>query len=158
MSAFAATQPREFNLYLGNADSVSAAIRVGLANGEDKGSLANAALKMGSQLYQTGNASKSRPELQMAVQLLLLSEEIRPSSDAKFLAGAASFLIGQSAITEAQVSLSCPTTTLAQNAFTVALQNVPAGQNAYPEAARQIISAITQYSVAVSDLSRRVCK
>ena len=143
---------------LGLADSVIATIRVGLSNGEDKGSLANAAMKMGTQLYQSGSASKSRPSLQMAVQVLLLSDQLRPSSDAKFLAGAASFLIGQSAIAEAHVTLSCPTTTLAQEALAVAMQNVPAGQDAYPDAAKQILSAIAQFSVAASDMAKRVCK
>ena len=143
---------------LGLADSVMATIQVGLSNGEDKGRLAEAAMKMGTQLYQSGSVSKSRPGLQMAVQILLLSDQLRPSSDAKFLAGAASFLIGQSAIAEAHVTLSCPTTTLAQEALAVAMQNVPAGQDAYPDAARQILSAIAQYSVAASDMAKRVCK
>ena len=73
--------------------------------------------------------------------------------DAKFLAGAASFLGSQSAIRAgAQVGLSCATTTLAQSAFTGCAAEERAMKmksRDHPEAARQIISAIIS-SVAVS--------
>jgi tetratricopeptide (TPR) repeat protein len=139
-------------------DSVFATIKTGVAAGADKKTLAQVALKEGSDAYKAGNASKSRPDLQRAVQFLLLSDQLEPSSDAKFLAGASGFLIGQSAVNEAQDSKSCPLARLAKENFGIAQENVPAGLTSYADAAKQLLTAIPQFTPAVDDQIRRFCK
>ncbi len=124
----------------------------------DKKSCGQVALKMGSDAYKAGNASKARPDLQKAVQLLLLADKIDPSADAKFLAGASSFLIGQSAVNDAQKSKSCPLARLAKDSFNAAQENVPAGLTSYPDAAKQLLTAIPQFTPAVDDQVKRFCK
>jgi predicted Zn-dependent protease len=119
---------------------------------------AQVALKMGSDAYKAGNASKARPDLQRAVQFLLLSDKLDPSADAKFLAGASSFLIGQSAVNEAQTSKSCTLARLAKDSFNAAQENVPAGLQSYPDAAKQLLTAIPQFTPAVDDQVKRFCK
>jgi predicted Zn-dependent protease len=119
---------------------------------------AQVALKMGSDAYKAGNASKARPDLQKAVQFLLLSDKLDPSADAKFLAGASSFLIGQSAVNEAQTSKSCTLARLAKDSFNAAQENVPAGLQSYPDAAKQLLTAIPQFTPAVDDQVKRFCK
>jgi tetratricopeptide (TPR) repeat protein len=124
----------------------------------DKKGCAQVALKMGSDAYKAGNASKARPDLQKAVQFLLLSDKLDPSADAKFLAGASSFLIGQSAVNEAQTTKSCTLARLAKDSFNAAQENVPAGLTSYPDAAKQLLTAIPQFTPAVDDQVKRFCK
>jgi tetratricopeptide (TPR) repeat protein len=139
-------------------DSIIATVRAGQANGADKKTLAQVALKAGSDAYKAGNASKKREDLQRAVQLLMLSDQIESSADAKFLAGASSFLIGQSAVNEAQETKSCTLARLAKDSFAVAQENVPAGLQSYSDAAKQLLTAIPQFTPAIDDQIKRFCK
>ncbi len=124
----------------------------------DKKTCAQVALKAGSDAYKAGNASKQRPDLQRAVSFLLLSDKLDPSADAKFLAGASSFLIGQSAVNEAQTTKSCTLARLAKDSFATAQENVPAGLKDYADAAKQLLTAIPQFTPAVNDQVKRFCK
>ena len=139
-------------------DVVLNTIRTAQAAGVDKKTLAQFALKIGSDAYKAGNASKARPDLQRAVQFLTLADQLDPSADAKFLAGASSFLIGQSAVTEAQDTKSCTLARLAKESVSAAQENVPAGLPTYPDAAKQLLTAIPQFTPAVDDQIRRFCK
>ena len=139
-------------------DSVLATIRAGVASGADKKTLSQVALKTGSDAYKAGNASKSRTDLLRAVQFLKLADELEPSADAKFLAGASAFLVGQSAVNEAQDTKSCTLARLAKENFGIAQENVPAGLATYSDAAKQLLTAIPQFTPAVDDQIRRFCK
>jgi tetratricopeptide (TPR) repeat protein len=139
-------------------DSVLATIRTAAASGGDKKTLAQVALKTGSDAYKAGNASKNRSDLQRAVQFLLLSDELDGSADAKFLAGASAFLVGQSAVNEAQDTKNCQLARLAKESFNTAQENVPAGLQSYSDAAKQLLTAIPQFTPAVDDQIRRFCR
>lgn len=139
-------------------DSVLATIKTASAAGADKTVLAQVALKTGSDAYKAGNASKNRTELQRAVEFLLLSDSLDGSADAKFLAGASAFLIGQSAVNEAQETKSCTLARLAKDSFATAQENVPAGLQSYADAAKQLLTAIPQFTPAVDDQIRRFCR
>ena len=139
-------------------DSVLATIRLAAAGTGDKKTLAQVALKTGSDAYKAGNASKNRADLQRAVQFLLLSDQLDGSADAKFLAGASAFLIGQSAVNEAQETKSCELARLAKTSFATAQDNVPAGLQSYADAAKQLLTAIPQFTPAVDDQIRRFCR
>jgi tetratricopeptide (TPR) repeat protein len=140
------------------ADSALATIRVAQAAGVDKKTLGQVAMKLGSDAYKAGNVSKKRDDLQRAVQFLLLADQLDPSADAKFLAGASAFLIGQSAVNEAQDTKSCTLARLAKENFATAQENVPAGLTSYADAAKQLLTAIPQFTPAVDDQIRRFCK
>ncbi|HEX6574900.1 MAG TPA: BTAD domain-containing putative transcriptional regulator [Gemmatimonadaceae bacterium] len=139
-------------------DSVLNTLKTAAAAGGDKKALAQVALKSGSDAYKAGNASKSRTDLQRAVDFLMLSNQLDTSTDAQFLAGASAFLIGQSAVNEAQDSKSCQLARLAKTNFGIAQENVPAGLTSYKEAAQQLLTAIPQFTPAVDDQIRRFCK
>lgn len=139
-------------------DSVLNTIRTAQAAGVEKKTLGQLALKMGSDSYKAGNASKNRTDLQRAVQFLTLADQLEPSASAKFLSGASSFLIGQSAVTEAQDTKSCTLARLAKDSFAAAQENVPAGLTDFPDAAKQLLTAIPQFTPAVDDQVRRFCK
>ena len=143
---------------LGQPDSVASVINLAAANGGDKKTLAQVALKTGSDAYKAGNASKNRAELQRAVKFLQLSDQLDASPDAKFLAGASAFLVGQSAVNEAQETKNCALARLAKESFATAQENVPAGLTSYADAAKQLLNAIPQFTPAVDDQIRRFCR
>ena len=139
-------------------DSVLNTLKAAAAAGGDKKVLAQVALKSGSDAYKAGNVSKNRTDLQRAVQFLTLSNQLDTSTDAQFLAGASAFLIGQSAVNEAQDTKSCTLARLAKENFGIAQENVPAGLGSYKDAAQQLLTAIPQFTPAVDDQIRRFCK
>ena len=139
-------------------DAEMATARTCAANGGDKHTLGQLMLSEGNKLYKAGNSSKDRPTLQRAIQFLQLSDQLEASSDAKFLVGVSAFTIGQSAITEAQGSKSCTLARMAKDAFAQAQENVPAGLQSYPDAAKQILTAIPQYTPATDEMVKRFCK
>lgn len=143
---------------LGQADAAMATIRTGVAAGADKSPLAAVALASGQAAYKAGNASKNRADFQRAMQLLALSDQLDPSPNAKFLLGVSAFSVGQSAIVEAQTSKSCQLARLAKESFATAQENVPAGLQNYPDAAKQVLTAIPQYTPATDEMVKRFCK
>lgn len=147
-------------IYVGmnQPDSVMSVIRLASRNGSDRSTLAKVALAQGNAAYKAGNASKNRADLQKAIDFLKLSDQLEPSSDAKFLMGVSAFTIGQSAITEAQTSRSCSLARLAKDSFATAQENVPAGLQSYPEPAKQVLTAIPQYTPATDEMVKRYCK
>jgi tetratricopeptide (TPR) repeat protein len=141
-------------------DSVMAVVNQCAVSGspDDRKQCAQVALKAGSDAYKAGNASKARPDLQRAVAFLLLSDKLDGSADAKFLAGASAFLVGQSAVNEAQTTKNCQLARLAKESFATAQENVPAGLTSYADAAKQLLTAIPQFTPAVEDQVKRFCK
>ena len=142
---------------MGLPDSVLATIRRGAAEGANRRMLALMALKVGSDTYKTGNVSKRREQLQLALELLLLSNELNPSKDARFLAGASAFLIGKSATTEADQKKDCNLARLARNSFVAAQENVPAGLEAYRSAASSLLDSTAQFSETAEKQIQRFC-
>lgn len=139
-------------------DSVLATLQIAQTAGVDKKTLGQLALKAGSDAYKAGNVSKKRDDLQRAVKFLLLADQLDASADAKFLAGASAFLIGQSAVNEAQDTKNCALARMAKENFGIAQENVPAGLTTYADAAKQLLTAIPQFTPAVDDQIRRFCK
>lgn len=139
-------------------DSVISVIQLASNNGGDKSTLAKVALQQGNNAYKSGNASKNRAELQRAVRFLKLSDQLEASTNAKFLLGVSAFTIGQSAITDAQTSKNCVLARLAKESFATAQENVPAGLTDFAEAAKQVLTAIPQYTPAADEMVKRYCK
>jgi hypothetical protein len=144
---------------LNQDDAAMSTVRSCAANGGgDKSTLAKLALSQGNKLYKLGNASKDRAVLQKAIDALKLSDQLESSADAKFLIGVSAFTIGQSAITEAQGSKSCSLARQAKDSFAMAQENVPAGLQSYPDAAKQVLTAIPQFTPATDEMVKRFCK
>ena len=143
---------------MGQSDAVITTVRNCASNGADKHTLAQVLLAEGNKLYKAGNASKDRPTLQKAIDVLKSSDQLEASSDAKFLIGVSAFTIGQSAITEAQGSKSCALARMAKDNFALSQENVPAGLQSYPDAAKQVLTAIPQFTPATDEMVKRFCK
>lgn len=143
----------------GQPDSVIPVLMVASrAPNADRKLLAQIALKLGNDAYKAGNASKVRADFQRAVRLLQLSDQLDASATAKFLVGASAFSVGQSAVTEAQETKSCVLARLAKESFTLSQENVPAGLQEYPDAAKQLLTAIPQFMPAVNSQVQRFCR
>jgi tetratricopeptide (TPR) repeat protein len=143
---------------MGQQDAMVSTIRGCAGNGGDKHTFAQIILAEGNKAYKAGNASKNRADFQKAIQLLQLSDQLEASSDAKFLIGVSAFSIGQSAITDAQASKSCTLARQAKEMWAMAQENVPAGLQSYPDAAKQVLTAIPQYTPATDEMVKRYCK
>jgi tetratricopeptide (TPR) repeat protein len=143
---------------LNQPDSLMATLNSGAAAGADKATLAQIALKTADDLRKAGTEAKNRATLQQAQQFAMLSDQLDPSASAKFITGVSAYLVGQNAVYEAQDTKSCTVARLAKDSFTAAQDNVPAGLKDYPDQAKQILTAIPQFTPAVDDQIRRFCK
>jgi tetratricopeptide (TPR) repeat protein len=143
---------------MNQSDAMVSTIRGCASNGGDKHTFAQLILAEGNKAYKAGNASKNRADFQKAIQLLQLSDQLEASSDAKFLIGVSAFSIGQTAVSDAQAQKSCQLARQAKDMWAMAQENVPAGLQAYPDAAKQILTAIPQYTPATDEMVKRYCK
>ena len=139
-------------------DDLAATLQTAKNNGVDPSSLAQLALKQGSDAYKAGQASKDRADFQRAIRFLQLSDQLQSSADAKFLLGASAFSLGQSATIDANDKRSCELAKTARDAFTLAQANLPAGGQKYPNEAAQLLTAIPQFTPAVDNEIKRFCK
>ena len=143
---------------LNQYDDLYNTIQTAKSNGVDPGTLAQLALKQGSDAYKAGQASKDRADFQRAIKFLQQSDGLQTSADAKFLLGASAFSLGQSATTDAIDKKSCDLARTARDAFNLASINLPAGGQKYPNEAAQLMTAIPQFTPAVDSEIKRFCK
>jgi tetratricopeptide (TPR) repeat protein len=149
-----ATVQDSLNLY----DDLYNTLQTAKNNGVDAGPLAQLALKQGSDAYKRSQESKDRADYQRAIKFSQLSDQLQTSVDAKFLLGANAFLLGQSAVTDANDRKSCDLARTARDAFNLASMNLPAAGQKYPTEAAQLMTAIPQYQPAVDSEVKRFCK
>ena len=138
-------------------DSVYAVLSTA-PGGEAATMIAQLALQQGNNAYRAGNTSRNRADFQRAVRFLELSNRLSPSNAAQFLLGASAFSIGQSATTEASQTRSCELARLAQQSFTTARANIPAGREEFPEPTSQLMDALPQFETPVSQMVRQFCR
>jgi tetratricopeptide (TPR) repeat protein len=143
---------------LNSYDDLYATLQAAKTNGIEVGTLAQLALKQGSDAYKAGQGSKDRADFQRAIRFLQLSDQLQTSADAKFLLGASAFSLGQSATTDAIDKKSCDLARTARDAFNLASINLPAGGQKYPNEAAQLLTAIPQFTPAVDSEIKRFCK
>ncbi len=143
---------------LNQYDDLYNTIQAAKNNGVDAGTLAQLALKQGSDAYKAGQGSKDRADFQRAIKFLQQSDGLQTSADAKFLLGASAFSLGQSATTDAIDKKSCDLARMARDAFNLASMNLPAGGQKYPNEAAQLMTAIPQFTPAVDSEIKRFCK
>ena len=143
---------------LNSYDDLYSTLQTAKNNGVEGGTLAQLALKQGSDGYKAGQASKDRADFQRAIKFLQLSDQLQTSADAKFLLGASAFSLGQSATIDANEKKSCDLARTAREAFNLASINLPAGGQKYPTEAAQLMTAIPQFTPAVDNEVKRFCK
>ncbi|GAC1683272.1 MAG: hypothetical protein NVS9B3_01120 [Gemmatimonadaceae bacterium] len=146
---------------LGRSDEIVTTLRAAETAGVDRAIVAQTALASGNALYKKANAEqdppKKRAALQKAENVLSYSDKLSPSPNAKLLVGISSASVALGAMQEANKGKSCDLARLAQEQFTVAQMNLPAGGQASKEAAEQYLKLVTQYSPIAEKQAKAYC-
>jgi tetratricopeptide (TPR) repeat protein len=148
-------------------DSALAALRTAVRTGNDSASfVAQYTLSVGNSRYKAANAMKTgepsenaakRAAMQQAITYLALSDSLAPSPTPKFLEGVAYFTIGQLAATDAPKSKSCELATMADQAFNKAQINLMQGGSTAPDAAKQYLGYLGQFTPVVDAQVKKFC-
>ncbi|HXT18343.1 MAG TPA: hypothetical protein VN706_22115 [Gemmatimonadaceae bacterium] len=150
-------QLAQLEMDAGQPDSALASIDLALKNGEDRGTVAQFALARGNALYKAATGTQKREDYQRAIKFLAFAEKIAPSAQAKFLLGASSLSISQSAANEATPAKSCELSKLADSTLTDAEINLVSGGAAAPEAAKQFLDYVAKLRPYVSEQVKTFC-
>lgn len=116
------------------------------------------ALIQGSGYYKRGSAAKNRDTLDVAIRFLAYSDSIVASPQAKFLMGASAYTAGSLADQDGMRDKSCPVLQKTQDYFNLAQANLPAGLQDYPDAAKQLLTAMQQVMPIVGKQVKAICK
>jgi tetratricopeptide (TPR) repeat protein len=128
--------------------------------------VAQYALSVGNRMYKAANAMKTgepsdnepkRAAMQQAITYLALSDSLAPSPTPKFLEGVAYFTIGQLAATDAPKAKSCELATLADQSFSKASINLTQGGSTAPDAAKQYLGYLAQFTPVVDAQVKKFC-
>ncbi|HEX2778602.1 MAG TPA: hypothetical protein VHM30_03815 [Gemmatimonadaceae bacterium] len=149
-------------------DSALAALRRAVQTGNDSSSfVAQYALSVGNTRYKAANTmpsgepaqnSAKRAAMQQAINFLSLSDSLAPSPTAKFLSGVAYFTVGQLAATDAPKAKSCELAQTADQAFTRAQIGLTQGGSTAPDAAKQYLGYLAQFTPVVDRQVKSFCK
>ena len=134
---------------LGQPDSALAALREASAAGDDPNQVGQYALTIGNTLYKAAVAEdpKQASSFQRALPSLFFADStiVDPGmkGNAKFLIGVSSYYVAQTIATGLQASKSCEDAKVAQDAATNSMTYTREGGRTSPEAAGQILTAVT---------------
>jgi tetratricopeptide (TPR) repeat protein len=151
-------QLAQLEIDAGQADSALTAIDQAAKNGESSATVAQFALARGNTLYKAAQASQKRDDFQRAIKFLAVSEHIAPSPEAKFLLGASSLSVSQSAATDAAPAKSCELSKLADSSLTDAEINLVSGGSVAPDAAKQFLDYVAKLRPYVADQVKSFCE
>ncbi|HEY4136881.1 MAG TPA: hypothetical protein VGN65_00390, partial [Casimicrobiaceae bacterium] len=151
-------QLAQLEIDAGQADSALTAIDQAAKNGESAATIAQFALARGNSLYKTAQSSQKRDDFQRAIKFLSLAEHTSPSPEAKFLLGASSLSVSQSAATEAAPAKSCELSKLADSSLTDAEVNLASGGSVAPDAAKQFLDYVAKLRPYVADQMKSFCE
>jgi tetratricopeptide (TPR) repeat protein len=141
----------------GEPDSALVAIDLATRNGEDKTTAGQFALARGNALYKAATSTQKREDFQRAIKFLTLAEQLAPSAQGKFLLGASSLSISQSAATDASPAKSCELSKLADSSLTDAQINLVSGGSAAPDAAKQFLDYVEKLRPYVAQELKTFC-
>ena len=148
-------------LDLNQSDSALAALRSGLAAGQDSSTIAQLVLAMGSKAYKQAADTTHPPRIedfQKAVSILALADSIAPSEQAKFVMGISAYRVGDMAVRQNQSAKTCDLAKLAESSFLSAQINIAGGGKVDPQTAQTLLTGMQQYTPAVESQVKRFCK
>jgi tetratricopeptide (TPR) repeat protein len=148
-------QAIQINNDLGLADD---AVKIAKADTANKDRNAALLLSYGQQAYKAGVASKKPEDFKKAVVLLKGSDDISPSDNAAFLAAVSGFSLAQHYGTVLQASKTCADAKEGQDAALIVTTYMPRGGKVSPDAAKQILTAMPQYSTFFDASAKKYCK
>lgn len=149
----------QINYDLGLIDDVAKIAKADVAgDASNKDRDAAFLLGLGQQAYKAGIASKKPEDFKKAVTLLKASDEISPSDNAAFLAGVSGFSLAQYYGTTLQASKTCADAKEGQDAALIVNTYLQRGGKVNPDAAKQILTAMPQYSTFFDASAKKYCK
>jgi tetratricopeptide (TPR) repeat protein len=128
------------------------------ADTANKERMAALLLSLGQQAYKVGVASKKPEDFKKAVTLLKASDELNASPSAKFLLGVSGFSLVQYYGTTLQSTKTCADAKEGQDAALIVNINMHPGGPVNPDAAKQILGAMPQYSNFFDAAAKKYCK
>ncbi|MDQ6633129.1 MAG: hypothetical protein M3Z10_00015, partial [Gemmatimonadota bacterium] len=137
---------------------VDDAVKVAKADTANKDRNAAYLLSLGQQAYKAGVASKKPEDFKKAVTLLKASDEISPSDNAAFLSAVSGFSLVQNYGTSLQSTKTCADAKEGQDAALIVTTYMPRGGKVSPDAAKQILTAMPQYSTFFDASAKKYCK
>jgi len=150
-------QLAQLQMEVGQVDSAFASTQEATKYGEDSATVAQFALARGNALYKSATGTQKREDFQTAIKFLALAERIRPSPQAKFLLGASSLSVSQSAATEAPATKSCDLSKLADSSLTDAEINLVGGGSVAPDAAKTYLDYVAKLRPYIADQLKTYC-
>jgi hypothetical protein len=142
---------------VGRPDSALVALQVGLRSAADSSLAAQFALARGNALYRSANATKKRPDFEIALRFLKVSDQLAPSPNAGFLIGSAAFSVAQLASTEAAPAKSCPLATMADEHLVLAETRLAKNGAVAPDAAKQFLDFAGQLRPYIAQELKAFC-
>jgi len=131
----------QVEMELGRPDSALASLHRALEHGEDTALVAQFALAKGNTLYRAAGGTRASGDFTLALHFLALADSLRTSPQSRLLLGAAALGVAQAALTEApkitDKTESCRLARLGAEMLPLARLALAAGQEAFPEAAKQ---------------------
>ncbi len=145
-------------LAAGQMDSALVEVRASKAANEDKAMTGGMAVKLGDALRKT---AKTPEEWMNAYNVLAFADSIAPANvkpQSKFLLGLAAYQLAAPLIQDNQTKKSCEQAKKAAAFLLEAQINLPAGGAFAPDATKQLLGAVTQYSPASDSHVKAFCK
>jgi protein involved in temperature-dependent protein secretion len=115
-------------------------------------------LGLGSAAYKAAVASKKPEDFQKAITVLKASDEINANAQAKFFIAVAAFAQLQQAAETLPKSKSCDEFKSANDLLSTVTQYMPGGGSVNPDAAKQILGAVPQFSAFIDGSMKKFCK
>ncbi|HTE45633.1 MAG TPA: hypothetical protein VK636_10350 [Gemmatimonadaceae bacterium] len=151
----------QLEIELGRPDSALSSLHNAVTRGEDSSLVAQFALSKGNGFYRAANGTKSSGDFGLALRFIAFADSVRSSVQSKFLVGAAEFGLAQSAFTEAgklkDKVESCRLVQLGAGMLPMARTGLEAGQEAFPDAAKQSLEFIGQLATYAEQAQAAYC-
>jgi tetratricopeptide (TPR) repeat protein len=150
-------------LELGRPDSALSAVQHALVAGEDASLVAQFALSKGNAFFRAANGTKRREDFELAMRFLAFADSVRPTTQTKFLLGAAAFSVTTMALTEAPKLAEvdklkgCELTRRGGAALPVARASLEAGAEVQPDAVKQYVDYLTELAPFVDKQVTAFC-
>lgn len=146
---------------LNQPDSAMASLRTALANGEDKATVGQFLVAIGSQAYKAADSAQppTAEGYHRAMSLLSYADSVAPSPQGKFVLGVAAFKAADIQVRANQKEKKCEMAESARDDLLTAQMALAGGGGAVDKTtAGQILGAIQQYDPAVESQLKVFCK
>ena len=143
---------------LNQPDSALAYARAAIASGADKAAIGQALLAPVGAAAKAAQEAKTREAWLKTFQLASLVDSIAPTPQTAYFIGVSSFQVGYDALQNLNKTKSCADATLAEEMWATSQINMPRGASVDANTAGQIMGAIQQYSAAITQAKKAVCK